>query len=272
MTTIATSAVHDALSRAANHLMSAAGLDGVVSKKDIYDKVISLRRSDEVTHNEAEIVSELYNFVKSRDTARSVRVTKSTIDSALTHLRAELDRLDLDKNGFSPDEAQRMPWLGRIAVAVARHLNPPPLRAIEPGSADVSDLRGEALAKHLASLTKHLGFGYFGESESPFEPFHVAANLSQLTPDTFRATLGLTDGPLQKITNFEPGDQYMQRLDESDGVRAEDLVRGLKANLRDISTVLLGPYDDDIVEYPAYVVGIDAAGNLVGLKSVAIRT
>jgi hypothetical protein len=55
--------------------------------------------------------------------------------------------------------------------------------------------------------------------------------------------------------------------------QAEEVVRFMKANLREISAVLLGPYDpEEDAEYPVYIVGIDAAGNLVGLKSAAIWT
>jgi hypothetical protein len=47
----------------------------------------------------------------------------------------------------------------------------------------------------------------------------------------------------------------------------------MKANLREISAAVLGPYDPELsAEYPVYIVGIDAAGNLVGLRSAAIWT
>jgi hypothetical protein len=47
----------------------------------------------------------------------------------------------------------------------------------------------------------------------------------------------------------------------------------MKANLREISAVLLGSYEPEQgAEYPVYIVGIDAAGNLVGLKSAVIWT
>ena len=272
MTNIATSAVHDALSRAADHLLSAAGPDGIVSKKDFHAKLLTLQGT------EANLVNALYRFIKSRDTARSARMTKSDSDSALAHIRTELDRFDLEKNGLSREEAERMPELGRIAFALARELNPAPAPAAsaQPASADASDLRGEALAQHLGSLAKELYFDYYGDGGG-FDPFHAAANLSQLTPDTFRATLGLKDGPLQQIDKIEPGEACMQWIIASmrDGADlsepAEAFVKALKANLREISVVLLGPCDDNIVEYPVYIVGIDAAGNLVGVKTVFIR-
>ena len=41
----------------------------------------------------------------------------------------------------------------------------------------------------------------------------------------------------------------------------------------EIRAVLLGSYDPELgAEYPVYIVGIDAAGNLVGLKSAAVWT
>jgi hypothetical protein len=46
MTTIATSDVHTALARAADQLLRAAGADGVVSRKDVRAKLLSLEGTE----------------------------------------------------------------------------------------------------------------------------------------------------------------------------------------------------------------------------------
>jgi hypothetical protein len=68
MTTIATSDVHTALARAADQLLSAAGADGVVSRKDIRAKLLSFEGT------ERDLVDMLYRFIDKRDAARSARI------------------------------------------------------------------------------------------------------------------------------------------------------------------------------------------------------
>ena len=283
MTTLATSDVHTALAHAADQLLSAGGPDGIVSRKDIRAKLLSLEGA------ERDLASALYKFIDSRDAARSARVTKSDIDAAVAFIKTDLiDRHDLDNNGLSEDEVARMSELGKQAVALARQLK----KATAPSAAptaptgeatgpkgEATGLTGEALAQKIASLAYELYIDDFGsEGAAGLAAFHVAAKLSELTPDTFRATLRLTDGPKQHIEKFEPGDRCLQRLigaaeGEDRGEQGEQVVRFMKANLREISATVLGPYDPDHgAEYPVYIVGIEAAGNLVGLKSAAIWT
>lgn len=283
MTTIATSAVHAALARAAEHLLSAAGPDGIVSRKDVRSKLLSLNGT------ERDLCDMLYRYIDARDAARSARVTKSDIDAELARIKTELvDRYDLDKNGLSEDEVARMSDLGKLAVTLARTLKtatapaaaaPAPAAATAAPKAEPTGLTGEALAQKIAELAKGLYLDDFGsEGGMGFSPFHAAAKLSELTPDTFRATLGLTDGPKQKIEKFEPGDRCLGRLVdvaewEDRRGQGDEVVRFMKANLRDISAVVLGPYDPEQgAEYPVYIVGIDAAGDLVGLKSAVVWT
>jgi hypothetical protein len=276
MTTIATSDAHAALARAADHLLSAAGADGIVSRKDFRAKLLSLEGT------ERDLVDMLYRFIDKRDAARSARVTKSDINAAVATIKTDLiDRHDLDKNGLSEDEIARMSELGKYAVTLARQLKQAtaPAVATTAPTGEASGLTGEVLAQKIASLANGLSFEDFGsEGGERLSPFHAAAKLSQLTPDTFRATLGLTDGPKQKISKFESGDRSLQHLIEVAEVggraaQGEEVVRFMKANLREISAVLLGPYDpEQDAEYPVYIVGLDAAGNLVGLKSAAIWT
>lgn len=280
MTTIATSAVHAALARAAEHLRSAAGPDGIVSRKDVRVKLLSLEGP------ERDLVDMLYRFIDTRDSARSARVTKRDIDAELAYIKTELvDRYDLDNNGLSEDEVARMSDLGKLAVTLARTLKTATAPADAPPapSAEATGLTGEALAQKIGSLASGLYLDDFGsEGGQRLEAFHAAAKLSQLTRETFRSTLSLTDRPEHEIVRFEPADRCLGRLVhvaewEERRTQGEELVQFMKTNLREIKAVVLGRDsggDDEEVsaEHPAYVVGIDAAGNLVGLKSAVIWT
>jgi hypothetical protein len=264
---IATSDVHAALERAADQLRSAAGPDGIVSRRDVRARLQQLEGTERA------IVEVLYRFIDGRDAARSARVTKSDIDATVAHVRTELiDRLDLDQNGLSADEIARMSELGKLAVALAQTLKD----ATAPG--------GKALAAQLASLADGLWLNDFAtEGGEGFTAFHAAAGLSELTQDTLRAALGLTaDRPEHEIARFEAADRCLERIinqstdEDMPGLRdkAVELVRVMKTHLRALTAAVIGRDDTELVDvaHPAYVVGIDANGDLVGLKSSVIWT
>jgi Nuclease A inhibitor-like protein len=261
MTNVATSDVHAALTRAADQLLQAGGPDGIVSRKDIRTKLLSLEGT------ERELVDALYRFIDRRDGARSARMTKTDIDAALAFIRTDLvDRHDLDKNGLAEDEVARMSDLGKLAVSLARKLK------------EATGPSGEALAQKIASLAAGLYLDDFGsEGGMGFSPFHAAAKLTQLTKDTFRAALEFTDRPEHDIVRFEPADRCLEKFiathwDENQQ-QAEEVVRFMKANLREICAVVTGRDDPELgAEHPTYIVGIDSAGNLVGLKTAVIWT
>ncbi|WP_225408442.1 nuclease A inhibitor family protein [Stigmatella hybrida] len=263
MPTIATSDVHAALNRAAEQLLGAAGPDGIVSRKDIRARLLSLEGTERA------LVDTLYRFIDRRDSARSARVTKADIGAALKFIQTDLvDRFDLDNNGLSEDEIARMSELGKLAVTLARSLK----AATAP--------TGEALAKKIGELSKGLFFdGYYGtEGGVPIQPFHAAAKLSQLTPDVLRSTLKLTNRPEHEVARFESADSCLQALinahyDMPEQEQAEELVRFMKAHLRGIHAALLGRDNPELgAEHPLYIVGTDSAGNLVGLKTGVIWT
>jgi len=283
MTTIATSEVHAALARAAEQLVSAGGADGIVSRNDIRTRLLSLEGT------ERDLVGALYKFIDSRDAARSARVTKSDIDAAVAFIKTDLiDKHDLDQNGLSDEEVARMSELGKQAVALARQLKKataPSAETTAPtattaSTGEASGLTGEALAQKIGELARGLFFdGYYGtEGGSPIAPFHAAAKLATLTTEAFRATLGLTDRPEHEIVRFEPADPCLQGFinahwDMPEMEPVEELVRFMKANLREINAAVLGRDDPELgAEHPLYIVGIDAAGNLVGLKTAVIWT
>ena len=263
MTTLATSAVHAAVDRAAAHLLDAAGPDGIVSRKDIRTKLQALEGT------ERDLVDTLYRFIVRRDSAKGSRMTKADVNSALKFVRTELvDRFDLDKNGLSEDEVARMSELGKLAVALAQTLQ----EAAAP--------KGGAAEPTLESLTQGLFFdGYFAsEGGVAIHPFRAPAKLTQITQDTLRATLGLKDGPEQEISRFEPAEKSLQGLlkahrgmDEEE--QAAQLVQYMKTHLRELHAAVIGRDDPEMGgEHPLYIVGLDSAGNLVGLKTGVVWT
>lgn len=264
MSSLATSEVHAAVNRAAAQLLDAAGPDGIVSRKDIRTKLLSLEGA------ERDLVDALYRFIDRRDPERSTRMTKKTIDAALAYVRTELvDRFDLDNNGLSEDEVARMSELGKLAVGLARSLK------------SSTGPTGESLAQKLQTLSKGLFFdGYFGtEGGTPLQVTLTPAKLSQLTRETFRAALKLTDGPEHDIVRFEPAERCLQAFvnvhaDMPEQEQVEALVAFMKEQLRELHAVIIGRdagYDTQW-EHGLYIVGLDAAGNLAGLKTHVVWT
>ncbi len=273
MGNVATSEVHAAVDRAAAQLLDAAGPDGIVSRKDIRTKLLALEGK------ERELVDSLYRFVDRRDGQRSARMTRRDIDDALAYIRKELvDRFDLDNNGLSEDEVARMSELGKLAVSLARTLK------------DVTGDKGESLDQQLKTLAS--GGIYFDncfgtESAVDVAFFQAEGTLSQVTPDTFRSALKLKDGPQEEIVRFEPAEQALQAIartywddpdleedDKRTAAQARQLVDLMKTHLRDVHAVILGRNDPELVgsNHPLYIVGLDSAGSLMGLKTYVIWT
>ena len=263
MSTVATSEVHAVVDRAAAQLLDAAGPDGVVSRKDIRTKLLSLEGA------ERDLVEALYQFIDRREDKRSSRMTRKTVESALSYVRTELvDRFDLDRNGLSEEEVSRMSELGKLAVSLARSLK------------GATGSKGEPLAKRLEQLSKGLFFdGCFGtEGGEPLHPFFAAAKLPQLTQDTLRSTLGLSNTREHQIVRFEPADKALRAItqthrDMPEETQATELVELMKSHLREIHAAVLGKdSDEEPVDHPVYIVGLDSAGNLAGLKTRVIWT
>ena len=274
MSNVATSEVHAAVDRAAAQLLDAAGPDGIVSRKDIRTKLLALEGK------ERELVDSLYRFIDRRDGKRSARMTRRDIDDALAYVRKELvDRFDLDNNGLSEDEVARMSELGKLAVSLARTL-----KDSTGGNKD------EPLAQQLQTIVRRgiyfdNCFGTEGGVDIAF--FQADAKLTQVTPDTLRSTLQLKDEPQDEIVRFEPGEQALQAIartywddpdleedDKKTAAQARKLVELMKANLRDIHAAVLGRNDPELVgsNHPLYIVGLDSAGVLMGLKTFVVWT
>jgi len=117
---------------------------------------------------------------------------------------------------------------------------------------------------------------YSSESDRPFEFFSLryAGRSSPPQPAEFAKLVGVKDGitaEQRSLTDFfarhtatsDPYDSEAQKIRP----RYEALMRVLSTRLRDTRVYRLGK-----IEIQCYIAGLDGAGNLAGLKTVAIET
>ncbi|MFL5529625.1 MAG: nuclease A inhibitor family protein [Gemmatimonadaceae bacterium] len=136
-------------------------------------------------------------------------------------------------------------------------------------SATIDDLRGE-----LERASR--GLVYSSESDRPFEFFSLpypgkratpsAAEFARLIgapPDLRAEVRSLDDFFARHTTTSDPYDSGAQKIRPS----YEELVRVISRRLRDVKVYRIGT-----IEVACYIAGLDASGNLAGLKTIAIET
>lgn len=120
------------------------------------------------------------------------------------------------------------------------------------------------------------GLVYSSESDRPFEFFslHYTGRSSPPQPAEFAKLVGaigsapaeqrsLTDFFARHTATSDPYDSEAQKIRP----RYEALMRLLSTRLRDARVYRLGK-----IEIQCYIAGLDGAGNLAGLKTVAVET
>jgi hypothetical protein len=136
---------------------------------------------------------------------------------------------------------------------------------------------GEADPKLREELERaSSGLVYSSESDRPFEFFSLPYPGKRASPsvsDFARLVKAPPESPVEarSIENFfarhttmsDPYDGEAQRIRP----RYEELVRLLSRRLRDVKAYRIGK-----IEVSCYVAGLDAHGNLAGLKTTAIET
>lgn len=104
MSRLAKQKVHAALERAAHNILSAAGDDPIVSRKDIRHML------KELTGTERELTDILYRFIDHRDYKPGARITRTDIDDTLAYAKTTLvDAYDVNNNGLSEAEIPLYP-------------------------------------------------------------------------------------------------------------------------------------------------------------------
>lgn len=266
MPRIAKADVIAALERAANHIRAAASADGITTRNDMRRKLRELRGIDRL------LTDAFYRFIDHRDGKAGARITEEDIADALSFTRGNMiSRYDLERNGLSPEEVERMAGIGRMVVQLARLLK----RAAQ----QEADLHPAELADKLGELANGLTFDdYASESSEELEPFYLETLLSNLTESSFSQALDLDPvDPKQVIERKLPAAGWFERFIDVQVPDARpsavELVEALKAHLYDLTVIILGEDDPSLDPvHPVYVVGLNRRGNIVGLRSQVVWT
>ena len=120
------------------------------------------------------------------------------------------------------------------------------------------------------------GLVYSSESDRPFEFFAIQYKGKRASPGAGEFAR-LVGAPVDAVVELRSLESFFARhtttSDPYDGEaqrirpRYEELVRVLSTRLRDVKVYRIGK-----IEVDCYVAGLDARGNLAGLKTVAVET
>jgi len=259
----------DTLDEAAEIILSAAGEDGIISRRDIREKLFTLKGFQQ------SLVDSLFRYVDRLDKTPGARVTKSDIDQVVAYVKEEIiTQFDIDPSGLSFDEEERISSQGPLAVQLAQNLK----RTAEARD----DSSTKSLIEQLETHSKGLLFDDYGsESSEPFQTFFLEANLLRLTERDFVMAMGLDPSrPSESIAVFEPAFDYFERLigltqaaNPEYIEHAISLVNLMQRALRSIHIIIQG-LDQDGVDpvHPVFVVGLDRNNDIVGLTSFVVWT
>ncbi len=289
MPRIAKHDVNAALDRIAQNIRDAAGKDGITSRKDIKAKLQTM------SGTEKRLTDMFYRFVDHRDAKPGARITGSDIargsDYAKEHLVA---KYDVNHNGLSHEEIERMSVTGQLAVKLAAELKGVELPKPTPTS---------ALGKLINEAAK--GADYISESDST--PAYVETPLpagqaitGDLVMQRFATQLEKAfswDGSPVDLADFttevaspaesarffddmvvpyDPGDPFI--VDNSKAWAK--LKKVFDDNITDLTVVRVGPRDEmDRTKmaqsqgaYEYYLVGRSADGKLAGVTFESVET
>ena len=262
--------VYAALDKAADNILSAAGDDPFVSRRDIRGKL------GELSGIEKELTDIFYRFMDHRDHRPGARITKTDVVDTLAYAKEKLiDAYDRNNNGLSKKEIDQMSLTGKLAVRFGRMLK-------EAGKPDKIQLTAEILR-----ILKELGDGLFfpawaNEADAFLKVFYQSAELSELTAENFADALGLdTSNPAEEVFFFQQGldelrwilDRYQEWDQGKYGEQFQTLLDFMVSNLTDITHIIVGR--DGLrssSEYPVYFVGVAPDGDIVGFETTTVWT
>jgi hypothetical protein len=119
MARIAKADVNRALDTAAKTLIRIGGEDGRISRADVKNALAT----DRVARREAPLVDIFFKFVDNRDFREGAQVTAKDIKKAVEYAKKHMvANYDLNNNGLSKDEIDKMSLTGKRAVDLASAL------------------------------------------------------------------------------------------------------------------------------------------------------
>ena len=117
MSRVAKGDVHAALARVAQQIVDAGGPDKRTSRADMQAKVESLQGTERA------LADIFFRFIDHRDYRPGAVVTAKDVNKALDYAKEHLiDKYDLNTNGLSKAEIDKMSTTGQLAVKLAREL------------------------------------------------------------------------------------------------------------------------------------------------------
>ena len=272
MSRISKQSVYNALRRAGDHIITAAGDDPFVSRADMRQKLKTL------SGTEASLVDMFYRFIDARDAKPRARVTAKDVEAAIEYAEEKLiAQYDLNNNGLSKAEIERMSTTGKLAVSLAWELK------VNHGKTHVES--EEAWINTIDELVKGVIYYAIGsEAGYPLEAVYFPTSVEAITYDSIVATLGLdTSDPTQDIYSIEPIwtglleparvelDRF-NGFDESSGIDTFEVAENVNTyadqHLRSLYRVQLGLDIPEIVEHPLYRIGLTDTGAIAGVKTI----
>lgn len=272
MPRISKASVYNALRRAGNHIIAAAGDDPFVSRADMRRKLTTLKGT------EASLVDIFYRFIDARDARPGARVTAKDVKAAIEYAEEKLiARFDLNNNGLSKAEIERMSTTGQLAVSLAWELK------VNNGRAPIES--AEAWNTAINEMVKGVVYFAIGsEAGYPLEPVYFPNPVQAIDYDTIVATLDLdTSDPFQDVYNIEPVTDkillepsrvaldYALTGDTSQNINPIEVAQQVNAfateHLRSLHRVHIGLDIPEIVEHPLYRVGLTDTGAIAGVKT-----
>ncbi len=119
MARIAKADVNRALDTAAKTLIRIGGEDGRISRADVKNALAT----DRVARREAPLVDIFFKFIDNRDFREGAQVTAKDIKKAVEYAKKHMvANYDLNNNGLSKDEIDKMSLTGKRAVDLASAL------------------------------------------------------------------------------------------------------------------------------------------------------
>lgn len=270
MSRISKKAVHAALDKAAANIISAKGTDAFVSRADIRQKLSTL------SGIEQRLTDIFYRFMDARDHRPGARITQRDVDDTLAYAKEKLiDKYDLNNNGFSTAEIEKMSLTGRLAVGFAMALKRMALL-------ESLDTQAEWLA-YLGELSAGLvDFSFGSESDYHLEPVFfetpqdlldqaAVIDLLDLNPE-LPAEAIVRSGPLSRGLFHPEMLDYYQEMDPAGHQRALEINRIFEDFLRQSTYFIIGLDNIGIVEHPVYFLGLTSEGNVAGYRGILIWT
>lgn len=260
--------VHAALEKAAQNILSAAGDDPFVSRRDIRQKL------KELAWTERQLTAVFYRFMDHRDAKPGARITKVDVEDSLAYAKEKLvDAYDENNNGLSEAEIAKMSLTARLAVRFAR--------LQEQAAAET--ITTDSLYASLTELGDNLFFpAWANESDAYLSVFRQDADLTELTQETFSTALGLDpSNPVEAIemwhqgqSNYEWIFEIYEDVEELEALeRFKTLHAFMKNHLTHLTHVIVGEDGQrEDSEYPVYFVGLTPEGDILGFKTITIWT